>query len=146
LAAVKIAVLLFYKRVFTTPIFKAAVWFTIGLVSIWAWLFFFLILFEIDPISFPLTMVKLRFDTAALGLGQAASSFALDVLVLCLPLPVIFKLNMKWERKVAVALIFWLGAFCAVAAIVRTVLLDVSIRKVVSSAGYSQVCKLPPLP
>jgi hypothetical protein len=139
LAAVKISVLLFYKRVFPTPMFRTVVWFVIGIVSIWAVLFFLLVLLELDPVAFPLMTAGLRMDSSAIGLGQVASSFALDVLVLCLPLPVIFRLHMKWERKLAVALIFWLGAFCAVAAIVRTVLLDQSIREVVASVSYTKV-------
>ena len=141
LGAVKIAVLLFYKRVFPTPMFRAIVWCVIGLVSAWSILFFLLVLLELDPIAFPLMTAGLRLDSAAIGLGQVASSFALDILVLCLPIPVIARLHMKWERKVAVALIFWLGAFCAVAAIVRTVLLDQSIREVVGSVSYNKVGK-----
>ncbi|KAI2472646.1 hypothetical protein F4781DRAFT_382479 [Annulohypoxylon bovei var. microspora] len=133
LAAVKIAVLLFYKRIFSTRIFKRCVWAAIGIVCIWCLIFFFLIVLEIDPIAFPLTAVRLRFDTTALGLGQVASSFTLDLIVLCFPLPLISRLNMKSERKIALVLIFWLGAFCAVAAVVRTVLLDQSIGAVVSS-------------
>ncbi|KXX79073.1 hypothetical protein MMYC01_203048 [Madurella mycetomatis] len=139
LAAVKIAVLLFYKRVFPTPMFRAAVWFVIGIVSVWAVLFFLLVLLELDPVAFPLMTAGLRLDSTAIGLAQVASSFVLDVLVLSLPIPVIARLHMKWERKVAVTLIFWLGAFCAVAAIVRTALLDQSIREVVSSDSYSLV-------
>lgn len=136
LAAVKISVLLFYKRIFATKVFKTVVWCAIGLVSVWAVLFFLLVLLEIDPISFPLTEVTLKYDSSALGLAQVASSFVLDLLVLCLPLPLIYRLNMKPQRKVAVALIFWLGAFCAVAAIVRTVLLDQSVRVVVASTSH----------
>ncbi|KAH6640282.1 hypothetical protein F5144DRAFT_559867 [Chaetomium tenue] len=139
LGAVKIAVLLFYMRVFPTPMFRTVVWCVIGVVSVWSVLFFLLVLLELDPIAFPLMTANLRLDSTAIGLGQVASSFALDILVLCLPIPVIARLHMKWERKVAVALIFWLGAFCAVAAIVRTVLLDQSIREVVSSDGYDRV-------
>jgi hypothetical protein len=44
------------------------------------------------------------------GLAQVGTSIALDVIVLTLPLPVIYRLNMKRTRKIAVALIFWLGA------------------------------------
>ncbi|KAI0883800.1 uncharacterized protein GGS22DRAFT_166123 [Annulohypoxylon maeteangense] len=133
LAAVKIAVLIFYKRIFSTRIFKRCVWVAIGIVGLWCLVFFFVIFLELDPITFPLTTVRFRFDSTALGLGQVASSFTLDLIVLCLPLPVISRLNMKSERKIALILIFWLGAFCVVAAIVRTVLLDQSIRSVVSS-------------
>lgn len=121
--------------------FKTVAWCAIGVVSVWTVVFFLLILLEIDPISFPLTDVALRYDSSALGLGQVSSSFALDLVVLCLPLPLIFRLNMKPERKIAVALIFWLGAFCVVAAIARMILLDQSIRSVVSSISYEHVCK-----
>jgi len=119
LAAVKIAVLLFYKRIFSTTIFKTVVWCSIAVVSVWAILFFLLLLLEIEPVSFPLTQVALKFDTSALGLAQVASSFVLDLVVLCLPLPLIFRLKMQPNRRVALALIFWMGAFCVVAAIVR---------------------------
>lgn len=140
LAAVKIAVLLFYKRIFgAAPLFRAAVWAVIGLVSVWALLFFLLVLLELDPVAFPLMKAGLRLDSTAIGLGQVASSFTLDLLVLCLPIPAITRLHMKKQRKLAVVFIFWLGAFCVVAAIVRTVLLDESIRSVVSSASYSHV-------
>ncbi|GAB1313702.1 Rhodopsin domain-containing protein [Madurella fahalii] len=139
LAAVKIAVLLFYKRIFTTPLFKTAVWFTIGVVSVWGLLFFFLVLLALDPISFPLAKAGLRLDATVLGPAQVASSFSLDIIVLCLPLPVISRLNMKWERKVAVAFIFWLSAFCVVAAVGRLVLLKQSVDEVVGSEIYYKV-------
>jgi len=139
LFAVKIGVLLFYKRIFTTPIFKTVVWCAIGLITIWGFLFFMLVLCQIKPIAFPLTQAGLRFNDTAFGLAQVATSFTLDLLVLCLPLPVISRLNMKKQRKLALILIFWLGAFCAVASIVRTALLAESIRAVISSNAYARV-------
>lgn len=125
--------LLFYKRIFTTPWFKRCVWAVIGIVSVWCILFFLVVLLEIDPIAFPLMQTRLKYDSAAVGLGQVASSFTLDLIVLCMPLPVISRLNMNRERKIALVLIFWLGAFCAVAAIVRTALLKISIDEVVEN-------------
>ncbi|KAK9772826.1 putative Integral membrane protein [Seiridium cardinale] len=139
LAAVKIGVLLFYKRIFTTPIFRTVVWCAIALIATWGIVFFILVLIQIDPVAFPLTQVSLRFNDTAFGLAQVATSFTLDIIVLCLPLPVISRLNMKRQRKLAIILIFWLGAFCAVAAIVRTVLLNDSIREVISSSAYQRV-------
>jgi hypothetical protein len=44
------------------------------------------------------------------GLAQVGSSIALDVIVLVLPIPVIYRLNMQPSRKIMVMLIFWLGA------------------------------------
>lgn len=40
LSAVKISILLFYKRIFSTPKFKVAVWIMISLVSVWGAIFF----------------------------------------------------------------------------------------------------------
>ncbi|KAF7905076.1 uncharacterized protein EAF01_005597 [Botrytis porri] len=139
LATVKIGVLLFYKRIFVTPLFKTIVWCAIGLISVWCFLFFMLVLFQIDPVAFPLTKVSLRFNDTAFGLAQVATSFTLDILVLCLPIPAISRLNMKRNRKMAIIMIFWLGAFCAVASIVRTVLLRESIQEVISSNAYARV-------
>lgn len=141
LAAVKISVLLFYKRIFPTPTFRIVIYVGLSVVSLWAVIFFLIVLLEIDPIAFPLTAVTLRYDSTAVGLAQVSSSFTLDIIVLCLPLRLISQLHMKRSRKVAVILIFWLGAFCAVAAIVRTVLLDQSIRSVVASTSYEHVCE-----
>ncbi|ETS76589.1 hypothetical protein PFICI_11976 [Pestalotiopsis fici W106-1] len=139
LAVVKISVLLFYKRIFSTPIFKTVCWCAIGLIGTWGILFFILVLVQIDPVAFPLTQVSLRFNDTAFGLAQVATSFTLDIIVLCLPIPIIIGLNMKRQRKLALVLIFWLGAFCAVAAIVRTVLLEQSIREVIGSNDYARV-------
>lgn len=142
LSAVKISILLFYKRIFTTPKFKAAVWFMIPLVSAWGVIFFVLVLIQGDPISATWTgRGRLRFNSTALGLAQVGSSIVLDVIVLCFPLPVISGLHLRTRRKVAIAMIFWLGAFCCVAAIVRLILINQSVRAVINSqsSGFSAI-------
>lgn len=70
-----------------------------------------LILFQGDPITASWTPGRghLRWNSTALGLAQVGSSIALDVIVLCFPIPVIFGLHMRTQRKVAVTLIFWVG-------------------------------------
>lgn len=65
------------------------------LLSSGSWCSFCSFYSNLTPISFPLTAAGLRFDTAALGLAQVASSFVLDILVLCFPIPVISKLQLK---------------------------------------------------
>lgn len=138
LSTVKIAILLFYKRVFPIRAFTISVWVAIGAVSVWGLVFFFLVLTQVDPISasFTLGESRLRYNSTALGLAQVATSIALDLLVLCFPLPVISRLNMNRARKVAVSLIFWLGGFCCVAAIVRLVLLNRAIRDIVHTRNH----------
>ncbi|KAI1114205.1 hypothetical protein F5Y14DRAFT_415006 [Nemania sp. NC0429] len=143
LTVVKIAILLFYKRIFSTRIFRVIVWVTIGLVSIWGILFFFLVLLESDPVSAswnPMPGFRFRFSPFPLALSQVGTSIALDFVVLFLPVPIIFRLHMATRKKIAIGLIFWLGSFCCVAAIVRAVLLSRSLQNVVQSqnAVYTQ--------
>lgn len=69
-----------------------------------------LLVFQVDPVSGAWTGVgRLRFDLAALALAQVGSSIALDIIVLCFPIPVIHRLQLKSSKKRAVAVIFWLG-------------------------------------
>ncbi|KAI0847852.1 hypothetical protein F5Y00DRAFT_263025 [Daldinia vernicosa] len=142
LTVVKIAILLFYKRVFSSnDRFRVAVWIAIVIVSCWGILFFFLVLLETDPVSGSWTgKGHARFSPTPLALAQVGTSIGLDVAVLCLPLPVIYRLHMPTRKKIFVGLIFWLGAFCCVAAIVRLVLVSQSLNQVHKSrsAVYTQ--------
>ncbi|KAI0896220.1 hypothetical protein F4806DRAFT_496338 [Annulohypoxylon nitens] len=133
LSTVKISILLFYRRIFVSRKFHIAVWIAIATVTIWGLLFFCLVLTQVDPIEDSWKGGRLRYDSTALGLAQVGTSIALDFVVLCFPLPVISALHMASKRKIAVALIFWLGAFCCVAAVVRLVFLDQSVRAVIKS-------------
>ncbi|KAI1761978.1 hypothetical protein GGR53DRAFT_503358 [Hypoxylon sp. FL1150] len=142
LTVVKIAILLFYKRLFgNIKKFQTAVWVAIVLVGCWGVLFFLLVLCESDPVSGSWTgQGRFRFEPTPLALGQVGTSIALDVVVLCFPIPIIFGLHMPTRKKVAVGLIFWLGAFCCVAAIVRMILVSQSLDQVVQTgnAVYTQ--------
>jgi len=138
LASVKISVLLFYKRIFSkgAPTFRFIVWIGIALVGCWGTIFFFLVLLQGNPIQTSWTLQGVfRFDGTALGLAQSGTSIALDIIVLASPLPIIFGLHMDLKRKVGVMFIFWLGAFCCIAAIVRLALLKQSLSLVDSSSG-----------
>ncbi|KAL4999870.1 hypothetical protein BDV10DRAFT_184014 [Aspergillus recurvatus] len=111
LSVVKISILFLYKRIFTTPRFQLFAWIAIYVMGAWGILYFFLVLFEGDPISAAWTGVgRFRYDTVAIGVSQVGTSIALDFIVLMFPLPVIWTLHMPTRRKIAVALIFWLGA------------------------------------
>lgn len=103
-----------------------------------------LVLFQSDPFEASWKGGgRLRFDSAKLGLAQVGSSIALDVMVLCFPLPVISSLQLQTKKKWAVGIIFWLGSFCVLAAVVRMILLNQSIHMVLDSVSFSQVCTYP---
>ncbi|KAF2478182.1 uncharacterized protein BDR25DRAFT_338822 [Lindgomyces ingoldianus] len=142
LASVKISVLLFYKRIFSkgSTTFGIVAWVGIVVVGCWGIIFFFMILLCGNPVSTAWTGVgTFRYDAVQLGYAQSGTSIALDFVVLAYPLPVIFGLHMDAKRKIAVMFIFWLGAFCAVAAITRLVLLRESLELVAQSKGFEAV-------
>ncbi|KAI0099780.1 hypothetical protein GGR51DRAFT_391100 [Nemania sp. FL0031] len=136
LSAVKIAILLFYKRIFSTHGFHIAAWISIALVSAWGILFFFLILFYGDPISksWDASVGHWRYDPVPVGLANVGTSIGLDIVVLSLPLPMIYKLHLPTKKKIALGLIFWLGSFCCIAAIVRVILLHQVLQGVADAA------------
>ncbi|KAI1384138.1 uncharacterized protein F4822DRAFT_434082 [Hypoxylon trugodes] len=135
LTSVKIAILLFYKRVFNTPRFKIAVWTLVSILPCWCIIFLLLTALQGDPLDSPwkLDTGRFRYNVATVGYAQVGSSIALDFLVLCLPLPLISRLQMAFTRKISVSLIFWLGIFCCVASIVRVVLLVQSLSSVIQA-------------
>ncbi|KID59826.1 GPCR, PTH-type, partial [Metarhizium brunneum ARSEF 3297] len=139
--AVKIAILLFYKRIFSTAMFKVCVWFGIATISVWGTVFFCFTLTDARPVSEPWSgHVSLPYDATALGLAQVGTNIALDVIVLCFPLPVIARLHMPTNRKMAVALIFWLGVFCCVASVARLVLLKKSLAVIIEDPAQ-HICQ-----
>ncbi|KAI5925014.1 hypothetical protein F4810DRAFT_662535 [Camillea tinctor] len=134
LACVKISILLFYKRIFVTLKFRIAAWAAIVFVSCWGIAMFLIVLLQGDPAEFVINgKSEFRIDPVAVGFTQVGSSVALDILVLCFPLPVIYRLKMPTKKKLLVGLIFWLGIFCCVAAIVRLVLLGQVLTRVLDA-------------
>ncbi|KAI0101406.1 hypothetical protein GGR51DRAFT_575064 [Nemania sp. FL0031] len=133
LATVKISILLFYNRIFQNRKFAVCVWVAIAIVSLWGVIFIVLVITQVDPISQSWKGGRLRYDSSALGLAQIGTSVGLDLVVLMFPLPMIYRLPMSASKKLSITLIFWLGAFCVIAAILRLVFLDQSIQEVVES-------------
>ncbi|KAE8381678.1 hypothetical protein BDV26DRAFT_289309 [Aspergillus bertholletiae] len=130
LAVVRISILLFYKRKFSTLKCQVAACSAIAIVGCWGIAFFFLVLLEGDPISRPWTgKGRFRFDQVAMEFAQSGSSIALDVVILLFPLPMLWSLSLSPQRKWEIALIYLLGALCCAAAAVRLVLIHASISK-----------------
>ncbi|CAI6331426.1 unnamed protein product [Periconia digitata] len=141
LASVKISILLFYRRIFSVGIFKRIVIVVAGLIACWGIIIFVLMLNMYDNITtaWGKSTGSPRYDPAKFGYAQVGSSIALDVLVLCLPLPLVSRLHLEWKRKVAVALIFCLGFVCVIAATARFIVLHRSLHLVLESSGNSAV-------
>ncbi|KAK7910749.1 hypothetical protein PG985_013230 [Apiospora marii] len=120
--AVKVGILLFYWRVFSTPRFRRSVLAVGGLSTCILLVNFFTFTFQCWPIA--------RFwdesiqDGACIAqtdfyLASAIINVVGDVIVLVLPLPVVWSLHTSQSKKWSLSFLFLLGAFVCVASIFR---------------------------
>lgn len=114
ITAAKISILLLYRRVFHTPVFKRAT-LVVGFLCI-TWLCgnIFTELFLCSPMSAAWDP-RLIFsdhcrDFQAFLIGITVSNLLLDVIILCTPLPMIWDLNLSTRKKLEVTGVFLMGS------------------------------------
>ncbi|KAK9415008.1 putative integral membrane protein [Seiridium unicorne] len=117
---VKLAVLQFYKRIFAVRNFLLYANITIAVVIMFMIAATFTQIFSAWPISNWWTLG----ETYTINYGAFLTSFAaidlvLDIVILCLPVPVIHSLHINKSRKFLLLGVFWMGFFCVVATSVR---------------------------
>ncbi|KAL8837755.1 MAG: hypothetical protein Q9170_002406 [Blastenia crenularia] len=119
----KLAVLLFYQRIFQGRWIQTAVWFMVGIDFIWTVGFFFSNLLQCYPIKVNWTGIGningYCVNTNTLLIAQSWSDITTDIVILALPLPCIWALQMSVRRKLAVCGIFLLGALTVGAGIAK---------------------------
>ncbi|KAF2869475.1 hypothetical protein BDV95DRAFT_101380 [Massariosphaeria phaeospora] len=117
--SVKVSVLIFYKKVFETPRFRRWVNSTLWLLLAWIIAFFFVTLFQDKPIRRNWEGEGTTINWQIFYIVCIASDVALDIFILCLPLPVIHRLRISRKKRWLVSGVFWLGAVIVVASTVR---------------------------
>lgn len=121
----KLSVLLFYKRVFRGDTFNAAVWTMISIVGVWFIAFFFANLLQCYPISTNWeasgAQVSSCINTNMMYLAQAWTDILTDMMILSLPIPCIWALQMPVRHKVGVTAVFLLGILTVLAGIAKLV-------------------------
>ncbi|KAL9116916.1 MAG: hypothetical protein Q9187_006554 [Circinaria calcarea] len=120
----KLGILFFYRRIFRGSTFSAITWTTIILVAIWGISFFFSILFECTPIHSSLVMPPgtpgLRcIDQRANFWALSISDVLVDFIILAIPFPFVWNLQMSTRHKCGVSGMFLLGALTITASIAR---------------------------
>ena len=111
---IKLSVLLLYRRIFVGKIFER---FSLGmcvLIGLWTLAFFFATAFQCktDPAAWwtsPKTIALYCDKTQDIELGFAVSDVATDLVVLAIPVPLVWKLQMSVSRKITITCIFLLG-------------------------------------
>lgn len=105
--------LLFYARVFnnTKSRFKYALWTVHALNAAWLVGIIFAVIFECTPIqkAWDPTIPGRCDNEDALWLGSGIPSLLIDVLILLLPLPMLWRLQMKLSRKLLLVGVFACG-------------------------------------
>ncbi|KAK4041921.1 hypothetical protein C8A01DRAFT_34028 [Parachaetomium inaequale] len=122
----KLSIVVFYRRIFRGKVFSIISSILLGVVAAWGVAFFFATLFECMPIPM---VWKTLFGTPdhqavcynylPMFWATAISNMIIDVVILALPMPFVWRLNMPRRQRAAVSAIFLLGAFVVGISIAR---------------------------
>ncbi|MCJ1309565.1 hypothetical protein MMC25_003225 [Agyrium rufum] len=126
LPLVKISILFLYVRLFPTRNIRIAAW-ILGLISIAVGLIgIFGGAFQCQPIEriWDKSIPGHCIDGIASLKSTSIINVALDFVVLITPLPVIWKLQLSWRRKMLVMGVFLLGSLTCITGIVRLVVIN----------------------
>jgi hypothetical protein len=124
LTLLKLSIIFFYIKVFTTKGAKRLLWSTAIFTFLWGFAYVIVAIFQCRPVSY----FWKRWDGLhegqclninAITLSNAGMSIALDFWSLGIPLWQLRKLQMHWKQKVSVSLMFGVGTFVTVVSILR---------------------------
>ncbi|KAL8925665.1 MAG: hypothetical protein Q9208_003348 [Pyrenodesmia sp. 3 TL-2023] len=122
----KLAVLLFYQRIFQGRWIQRAIWVMVAVDFVWTVGFFFSFLLQCYP--FRINWTGLAFvedycvDTNSLLFAHMWSDIITNIIILSLPVPAIWAMQMSVRRKISVCGIFLLGAFTVASGIAKLVI------------------------
>jgi hypothetical protein len=122
----KTSILLFYTRIFTIPIFCIAARITGVVVILWALSVILCSFLLCRPFAFNWnqTIPDGHCGNQILSYEvTGALNICTDVIVLCLPLPVIWNLQMKVANKIGLFGIFTVGFFVCIVSVIRLITL-----------------------
>ncbi|KAF3042926.1 hypothetical protein E8E12_007130 [Didymella heteroderae] len=121
----KVAILSLYSRLFPDFIkwFRWSVRGMIAFMFLHGLVFFLLVVFQCLPINSiwdkTITDAKCLPVSAVIGFTGAGLSIVEDFIILLLPLPVVWKLQMSTKKKIGVILLISVGSFATITSIVR---------------------------
>ncbi|KAH8425101.1 uncharacterized protein LDX57_002850 [Aspergillus melleus] len=119
---IKMSIICFYRRIFGM---NAAMWFCIFLTLGYCVACTITFLSCCRPLSYYWTQYrdssggKCVFDLYSFYIGNAVANVVTDVIILLVPIPLIWKLQMRTTLKVMISSIFILGGFVCIASLVR---------------------------
>ncbi|MCJ1312094.1 hypothetical protein MMC25_005768 [Agyrium rufum] len=125
LTLIKISILLFYRKIFSTAKFRVRVNIVATFALLWMVTNAGLAIFQCSPIrkAWDVTVPGHCIDPLHYIIGVHVWNLVLDIIILGLPVSEVWKLQMSLSKKISVASIFLLGALSVVIALVRLVVI-----------------------
>ena len=108
----KASILVLYMRIFTQRSFRICAQVMLGIVTVWTISFFFASLLECLPIT-PLVEPFYNnkcVNTIPLWYTGGISDILIDFMILTMPIPMVWKLQLPTKQKIGVLAMFSLGA------------------------------------
>jgi hypothetical protein len=106
---IKVSLVLFYKSIFPNPKFNIAANIINGVLVAWIIAFFFGTLFQDKPISRNWGTNGTTINYPLFYTIENCTDIVLDIVILCMPLPVIKSLHMNEKKKWLLGGVFSLG-------------------------------------
>lgn len=107
---VKVSFLLQYRRIFEGSKIQAICFWAIIYVALWACVQITTLGISCLPISYIVpSTASWCLDTLPVWYFSSAMSLATDILIFCIPLPSVIRLNLRLKQKIMVTFIFSLG-------------------------------------
>ena len=125
----KCSILLLYLRIFNKiRWFKWACWFVLAAVAMYMTGSVLVTIFQCKPIraAFDKTIAdKVCVDNTQFWYANAGFSISTDVIILLLPMPLVYQLQVPWPQKAALTGVFALGIFVVITSCLRITTLDI---------------------
>ncbi|KAL2036786.1 hypothetical protein N7G274_010510 [Stereocaulon virgatum] len=123
IAAVKISVLLLYRRIFPQKRFRILLHWYGAFVLVYTTLFVFLDMFHCRPVDRAWSTTDksscLNMDTIWV-VGGSLNAIT-DIAALCLPMPLLWQLHLTKEKRLQLMGVFLLGGFVCIVSVIRVV-------------------------
>jgi hypothetical protein len=122
----KISILFFYLQVFTSYNFRRIVWVVIGACSLFFVGFIFALIFQCSPVSYSWTRWDGEHEGKCINIAagvfaHATINMTLDLIVLILPLPLLYKLQLTYSvmGKIHIFIMFSFGLVVTIISALR---------------------------
>ncbi|KAI1424880.1 hypothetical protein F5Y12DRAFT_749647 [Xylaria sp. FL1777] len=114
-AFIKASIVVFYRRIFRGKWFRRSTTVIIVVIYSWTISFFFASLFQCIPVSQGFLPTWERtgkcYDPHPMFVSMASTNLIIDIAILAIPQPLVWRLNMPRRRRVLISLVFLLGGF-----------------------------------